>query len=180
MAKAAESGADMYDILSNQRRRYAVHAIKQHRRPIELGALADRVSAWEGESISDDVPIKRRKSVYTALQQVHLPKMDRAEIVEFDKDAGVIEPTQKLKELDIYLEFVENNEIPWHQFYLGLALIHAAVLVALWIDVWPLTIVSGYVWGGLLVATFILSAVLHNYYMQGKRLGSQIKPPGLR
>ncbi len=171
---------ELYDVLSNRRRRYVIHALKRREQPIELGELANQIAAWESDTTEQSVSSDARKSVYTSLQQAHLPKMDEANVVEFDKDRGVVDATPNLEELDVYIEFVESEQISWHQYYLGLFLIDAVLLAAVWVGAWPFLLLPDLAWAGIVTATFGVSAIVHYFYMRDSRLGTSAKPPDLQ
>lgn len=50
------------------------------------------------------VTSQQRKRTYTALRQSHLPKMDRAGVIDYDADRGSIEPTGEATRLRSYLD----------------------------------------------------------------------------
>jgi tRNA pseudouridine38-40 synthase len=153
------SNDELYEVLSNRRRRYVIHALDDAEEPMELGELADQIAEWETGDADEHVSADARKSVYTSLQQSHLPKMDDVDVVEFDKDRGVVDPTPKLDELDVYIEFVEGNQIPWHHYYLGLFARSATLLGAVWLEVWPSAYLSDLVWAAIVTPPFGVSAV---------------------
>ncbi len=125
----------IFDVLANQRRRHAVHTLKRHNHePMELGELAEEIAAIENNIDVAELSYDQRKTVYTALQQSHLPKMDDAGVVEFDKDRGTIEPTPALEEVELYLEVVPEHDILWSEYYLGLTGVVVALIAAAWTD----------------------------------------------
>jgi len=85
--------------------------------PIELGDLAEHVAAWELEKDVAAITSTERRRVYTSLQQTHLDKLEEAEIIECDRKT--IKPTERLEDLEFYLEVVPEDEIPWAQYYLA-------------------------------------------------------------
>jgi len=104
---------DLYEVLANRRRRFAVHLLKREPEDsVEIGEMAERIAAWENDVEVAEITGSDRKRVYTALQQSHLPKMDDAGVVEFDKDRGTVEPTATLEGVDLYMDVVEGREIP--------------------------------------------------------------------
>ena len=146
---------------------------------VELGDVAEQVAAWEyGETVAD-VSYDERKRVYTALQQSHLPKMDDAGVVSFDKNRGVVEPTPALDDVRVYMDVVEGNEIPWSDYYLGLAGVAATLLGAVALNTWPFTLLPDLAWGVAAVAAFAVSAVVHRYYARRTALGRGDTPAEL-
>jgi hypothetical protein len=164
-------------MLANRRRRYTIHYLKEQGDSVPLGLLAEQVGAWEQDTHPDELSSAERKTVYTALQQRHLPKMDDAGMVEFDKRAGVIEPTESLKDIDIYAEIVEGGEFPWSQYYLGLSTISVALMVAVWANVAPLILLPDIAWGVFCAVAFTVSAAAHVAATREMKLGAESEPP---
>lgn len=168
----------VFSVLSNRRRRFALHALCQHGGDAaDLGWLAKRVAAWEAGVSPAEVDSDTRKSCYVSLQQSHLPKVDEADIVSFDKRAGVVRPTPAAEELDIYFDIVTEPEIPWHGYYLGLAAVGAALLTALWTDALLFIALPDLAWMTFLVAALVVSALAHTYFARRRKLGSDGPPP---
>ncbi len=173
------SKGEIFEVLRNQRRRYVLQFLKQDGNPVELGDLAQQVAAWEYETTLEDVTPEQRKRVYTTLQQTHLPKMDTAGILRFDSDEGIIEPTDRTNDLNVYLEIVPGSEFAWRELYLSLGAIGCALVAALWLEIYPFTLVSELAWAGLLSLTVTIAATAHIYYERNMRLGQGEAPPEL-
>lgn len=168
---------ELFEILSNRRRRYVVHALDQAGETMEIGAVAERVAAWENDVDESDLSYDERKRVYTALQQSHLPKMDDVGIVEYDKHRGIIEPQPGLEDVDVYMDVVQGREIPWSQYYLGLAGLALALVAAVGAGLWPLGAIPEIGWMAAITVGFGVSASIHTYFDRTTRLGSPGAPP---
>ena len=173
------SKGEIFEVLRNQRRRYVLQYLKQDDRPVELGDLAQQVAAWEYETTLDEVTPEQRKRVYTTLQQTHLPKMDQAGILTFDSDSGVVEVTDRTRDVVIYLEIVPGYEFAWRELYLSLGAISCALVAALWGNVYPLTTLSDLSWATIIAVTFTVTAAAHIYHERNMRLGHGEQPPEL-
>jgi len=186
VAESPESGEpteptedELFDVLSSRRRRYALHMLKGREEAVELGDVAEQVAAWEyGEEVAE-VSYDERKRVYTALQQSHLPKMDDAGVVSFDKNRGVVEPTPALEDVRVYMDVVQGREIPWSDYYLGLSAVAATLLGAVALDAWPFTVLPDLAWGVAAVAAFAVSAVVHRHFARRTALGRGPAPAEL-
>jgi hypothetical protein len=168
----------VFSMLSNQRRRFVLHALENRSAgaQVALGALAERVAAWENGVAVAEVGSKARKSVYTSLQQLHLPKMDDAGILDFDDRAGTVTVTPETEDLTIYLEVVNGNEVPWHGYYLGLGAIGVSLLVALATDAGPFDALPDLAWLAFLVVALVVFATAHTVTARGRRLGEYERP----
>ncbi len=165
---------EVFDILSNRRRRYALYALLRDE-TATIGSLADQIAAWENECNIGDVTSAERKRVYTALQQSHLPKLERTGLISFDPDSGRVEPTEAVEELDIYLEVVGEEQLSWDQYYLALSAVSAGVVVAVWLGIPPFGSLPPLFWMTVVVALFGVSAAVHNYRSTG--LAGAAEPP---
>ena len=178
MATQADSRpgrGEIFDLLSNHRRRYAIHYCKREDEPVSLGDLAEHVAAWELDKEVEELTSAERKRVYTALQQQHLPTLERANVIEFDN--RTVELTDEAAELDIYLDVVPEDSISWGLYYLGLSALAGIVLGGLWLEWIPTETVPELGWATLLFALFAGSAVVHVLESRQMRLGEMEKPP---
>lgn len=165
---------EVFDVLSNERRQCVLHYLKQvDGRRVELREVVDYVTAWENNAAIGDVSSDERKRVYTALRQSHLPRLEEAGIIEYEHLRGEIELTDRAEEVQMYLEYVPKHDIPWSEYYLGLAAVSAALVAVTWLGIYPFGGLSGIVLAGILAAIFLASALVHTYHMSKHRLGSE-------
>ena len=118
---------EVYDILSNARRRFVIYFLRDRREPVELSELSDRVAAWENDVPVEELTDQQVKRVYVSLYQTHIPKLEDTGIVEYDSDSGVVSLTQEVSALDAYLPNEDGRETPWRAIYLGLAAVGLVV-----------------------------------------------------
>jgi hypothetical protein len=166
---------ELYDLLSNHRRRYVLHFCKQVEGPVSLSELSEQVAAWEQDKEIGEITSAERKRVYTSLQQTHLDRLADAGIVEFDGDQ--IELTERAAELDIYLDIVPAKSISWGVYYLGLSVLGGIVLGGIAVGFVPTETVPGVGWGLLVVAAFLLSSVVQVVQNRRYRLDQFEQPP---
>ncbi|QIO22515.1 hypothetical protein [Haloarcula sp. JP-L23] len=157
----ALSKGEIFDVLQNERRRYVLQYLRENGGPVTLGDLASHVASREYECESVDVSSAQRKRVYTTLQQTHLPRMDETGIVEYDADSGIISTTPQTNELTVYLEIVPGSEFPWREYYLSFGAISLAVVVVLWVGVYPFTLLPPLVWATVMAVVLTGSALYH-------------------
>ncbi len=178
MATKSESTierGEIFDLLSNHRRRYAIHYCKREDEPVELGDLAEHVAAWELDKDVSELTSAERKRVYTSLQQTHLPTLERADMIEFDD--RTIELTDEASDLEVYLDVVPDDSIPWGLYYLGLSAVGFVVMAGVWLEVVPTETVPAVGWATLVVGLFAASAVVHVVQNRRMRLGEMERPP---
>jgi len=171
------SADTLYDALSDRRRRYTLHYLKQRKEPVAVRDLAAQVAAWENEKPVEALTSQERKRVYIALYQSHLSTMDDAGLVEYDADAGTVELTASMADTDLYLEVVPPESVPWSVYYAGLTLANAVVLVLAWLDVRPFSLLPDIVWGPVVLVTFGVSIFVQLYADRQMRIGDAGPPP---
>jgi hypothetical protein len=167
----------VFEMLSNRRRRFVVHLLLDAEETVELRELSRQVAAWENGKRPEEITSQERRRAYNALQQVHLPKMDDAGLVEFDAARGTIAAGEDLDDLQVYLEIVPGNEISWSQYYLLLGAFGASVSLAGAVGVPPFGRVSGDLLTGAIALLFLVSGLVHLYHSRRMRLGHDERPP---
>jgi len=158
----APSEDELFDVLANRRRRYLIELLAGRTDSCDIGTVATRIAARENGVDVAAVTNKERKRVYTALQQSHLPKMDTAGIIEFDKQRGEITPQPGLDDTDSYLREMRRNEPPWRRYYLGLTVVSLPIILAVWSGLWPFNLLSPLAWSVAIVAGFGCVVLLHD------------------
>jgi hypothetical protein len=179
-ADEAVSTDDVFELLSNKRRRFAIHYLKRTDNHADLGNLSEHVAAWETETPLREVDSAQRKRVYTSLQSHHLPKLDNQGVVDYDERAGEVELTDSAANLEMYLEIVDGKDVPWSQYYLGLAGVSAIIIAGALLDAGPFGLLSDIGWAAFVVTSLAVSAAVHVYHDTSRRLGTSDKPPELR
>lgn len=150
----------VFDALANSRRRYTLRALSQIDDQFEIGQLAERVAAWENDATIEEISRSQRKSTYTSLQQLHLPKLDNLGLVEYDKQRGIVESKPAAAEVDSYF-YDDEPEFRWSKYYLGLSVVLAMVVLLAWLNVFPFSTLSDIVWGALSIGLVAISAAVH-------------------
>ena len=167
----------VFATLSNARRRYVLHYLKRHDGPVTIRQLAEQIAAWENETEMAEVTYKQRKRVYTSLHQTHLPKLADAGFIQSERSWEEITLSDRAAELEVYLEVVPEDDIPWSDFYLGLAGVGMALVAGLWFGAYPLTSLSNLAWAGIFAVALFTVAAVHAYDSRRHLLGGTEAPP---
>ena len=102
--------------------------------------------------------------------------MDDEGVVEYDKDRGIIESNEEVEQLEFYLDVVPEREISRSEYYLGLSLVAAALVTAIYVGAVPFTAISKMVWMTVIVVAFLVSAIVDLYFERYRRLGHEGPP----
>lgn len=174
---ASVSKDDVFEVLSNRRRRHVLHYLQRREGEVDLGTLAERVAAWENERPVERITSDDRKRVYTALQQFHLPKMDEKGLIEYDRRSGSVELAKDSTDVDVYLGVITENEPPWGRYYLCLSVVGLVVVGLSTLGVPPLTVVSSAGWAMIVACSIAVSAAFHENRNCRSRIGTKGTPP---
>lgn len=175
---AVLSRDDIFELLSNQRRRYVLHYLKQRDgETTVLGDLTEHVAAWENDTTPGRITAAERKRVYNSLQQYHLPKMHTNGVIEYDGRRGRIELAPEATALDVYLDIVNEDDLSWGWYYAGAAGLCLSLVAGAWAGVFP-QLVSGYAVAAGITTVFLLSSIVHLYFERRMRVGADGPPSG--
>lgn len=168
---------DIFNVFANRRRRDAFHYLKQRdaNTDVDVSDLSTQVAAWEHDVDPDRLDYDERKSVHTSLYQFHIPKMDEAGLVDFERQTSTVSLTETGEEIDVYLETVTEDEIPWSSYFLGLSAVDAGFVGLHISDLLPVPST------GIAVAvavTFLASSLVFWYCTRNEmRVGTDGEPP---
>ena len=167
----------VFDVLKNRRRRYALHYLRRAEETVQLSELAEQVAAWENDITVDAISAAERKRVYTALYQSHLPKLDDAGIVDYNQNRGIVELSEASEQLDPYLDLDVTPDVPWHNWYLGVAVAGLGLVTGAWLGLPPFSAMAGVALATLVVVAFAAVAVAHTYYARHATAAAGETPP---
>lgn len=159
-ADAGETGEEfdrdqLFHLLQNERRRRALDYLRGKEGSVRMRDIVDHVAAAEHDTTPEALRSDERKRVHIALYQSHLPKLDQAGVLEYDKDRGIVTRTDRAAELDRFLAVdamadgepapaddavgypggsasgdIRTTEAGWHRYYLALAVLGLASIAA--------------------------------------------------
>lgn len=158
----------MFELLKNKRRRDLLRYLEEHDDAVTMSDLAEHVAAIENEVPEAQLSSQQRKRVYVALYQCHLPILDRADVVNFNKPRGLIERTPRADQLRPYLEQSPYRSDPWPRVYLTLGVV-AAVGFSI------VSVVGGASWmltSAVMFFAFVLLALSLLHWYWGRELPS--------
>ena len=100
----------IFGLLKNQRRRDTLRFLRDHGESSTLSELAEHIAAKENDIEVRQLSSDQRKRVYIGLYQCHLPKMDSAGVIDFDKNRGDVEMREPAEQLLPYLQDDATDE----------------------------------------------------------------------
>ena len=159
----APTREDVFTMLSNERRRCTLYYLQQHDGPARLSDIVDYVAAWQYDQPVSALAREDRMCVYSALHQVHLPKLDEAGFIEYNDD-GDIRVRNGVESARLYLEYDPNSDIAWSTVYTGLVAVGLLLGTTSYFAVYPFAGLSGYLVAGLVLVMFSLATLGHTIH----------------
>lgn len=150
-----------FEILKNSRRRTVLEYLRTEEDTVTIGELAEHIAAIENDTTVQQLNAQQRKRVYIGLYQCHLPKMDDANVVDFNQDRGLVTLTETAAPLFDYLDTVDESAstTPPHRYLGFTALTGVVFLIA--------QLAGAYVLASVVVLGYI--ALLSGYVVQSYR-----------
>jgi len=173
--RSALPEVDVYHVLSNARRREALAELWSQSEPLSLRELSERIATTE--SGQDPAPRALRESVYNALHQTHLPKMDDLGLVAYDPDRKQVRVRSRAGHLGRYMDITTRAGVTWGEYYRALGVLGLFTTVASLASVPFFVIVDPLVPATSFLVFFAISTL---YQLGGARLGPRGRLARLR
>lgn len=121
----------LFDLLQNERRRLAIQYLRATGGEAAIGDVAEHVAAAEQDTTVAALSSQERKRVYASLYQSHLPKLDEAGVVTYDRAAGTVEFGPAADQVSAYLPPTEADPgRAWPRYYLAVGGVDLGLLGA--------------------------------------------------
>lgn len=95
----------VFELLLEERRRYALHYLSQHVGALSIEDLVDGIAHMEGASR------ERLDEIDVEFHHNHLRKLVDANVLRYDRDAGTVERREAARALDPYLELAYVDDV---------------------------------------------------------------------
>lgn len=101
----------VFGLLSAKRRRRLLQYLDENEGQTTIGDVAEHIGAAENGVEVAQLSSDQRKRVYVALYQCHLPKMDDAGVIEYDRNRGTIELRERAEQLFPHLYLDPDRDV---------------------------------------------------------------------
>ena len=122
------SESDIHHLLSNSRRRETLTVLHSEQEEVTVRELSETIAATEAGTAPAPRPL--RESVYNALHQTHLPKLEGFGLVEYDADRKVVGLRPQARRLDRYMDTLTPLGLTWGEYYRALGVVGLVAVVA--------------------------------------------------
>ncbi|MDG5776812.1 hypothetical protein VB773_21895 [Haloarculaceae archaeon H-GB2-1] len=78
---------ELYEVLAHRRRRFVLYELYERDSHVSVSELVDALFAWEHRAGDEQTT---RESIRASLVRSHLPRMERAGIVNYDAEANTV------------------------------------------------------------------------------------------
>lgn len=165
---------EIFHILQNERRRNVLQYLRDTDGPVRMRDVAEQVAAWEHDTTVQALTSDQRQRVYIPLYQSHLPKLDKAGLIEYQQKRGIVERKPLADTFDRFLEVnpesesesepepasepaSENTrESEWDDYYIGAAGIGAVILLGAVFELPFFSVFSGIALSAIILLMFTL------------------------
>lgn len=103
---------DVFDLLRLEQRRYVLYYLEQQDRPVPISEVAMKVQEWENEAVSPQDFDNIVEELTIQLQHRDIPKLRKAEYIEYDPASNEIELSGIPAEVSVLLSVTEAIEQP--------------------------------------------------------------------
>jgi DNA-binding transcriptional ArsR family regulator len=155
---------ELFQILSNSRRRHIIYYLSEEGTELSLKELATKIAAVEADVPESTITSEERQRVYISLYQTHLPKLEEANIVTYDEDDRTVVLTDELLDSGFFwMDDVEESEPrPWFRYYLALSVASWVLIGGVWLSL-PFVSLLGWSGVALVVSAALLMLVVAQY-----------------
>lgn len=145
----------LFQILSNERRRIIIYILREEG-TIDITELTDRVASIHSNEPIDKLNQNTINATYVSLRQTHLRKLEEYNLVEYDKERGIVKATDRLLNLSLDVVVSKNPSSRILDFVKGVVGVIAIVIV---ISVWSPELVGITIGAGALTLIMTLLSI---------------------
>lgn len=110
-----EGLSEIFDLLSKERRRYALYYLEKADRPVRIDELAKAINEWENGSSVSGFQEEEYDEVVLTLKHSHLPKAAEFEYIDYDTESNRIQISGSPPKFKAILHIAEAIEAPTHE-----------------------------------------------------------------
>lgn len=155
---------EIFHILQNERRRMVLEYLQETDDSVRMRDVAEQVAAWENDTTVEELSSDQRQRVYIPLYQSHLPKLDKAGIIDYQQNRGIVERRPLAKQLDYYLNADSGTNASrtdgsvatdgWDDYYIGAAGLGAVLLLGAVFELPLFSLITGVGLSALILLMF--------------------------
>lgn len=102
----------VFDLLSDERRRYALYYLEQENDPVAVDELVEQVGKWETTDARDSIPEEKFERIEVEFYHTDLPKASELEYISYDQTEGMVELAGAPPQVDAIIQVAKVIERP--------------------------------------------------------------------
>ncbi|WP_227357087.1 DUF7344 domain-containing protein [Haladaptatus salinisoli] len=102
----------VFDLFSEERRRYALYFLEQENGPVSVDEVAEQIAEWKTNPRTVPIPEEKFDQIEVELRHNHLPKASEAEYITYDPKEEVVEITGSPPEFKAIISVAKVIERP--------------------------------------------------------------------
>ena len=103
---------EVFELLGRERRRYALYYLRQRDGPVTVEELAEAIAEWERDDAEHGPEDERFEEVVLSLNHAHLPKIESADSIEYDRENDRVRIADTAGKAEIFISIAERLERP--------------------------------------------------------------------
>lgn len=103
---------ELFTLFSKERRRYVLYYLEQADEKVTIDELVEHIHDWEAQSPQDSIPPGEYEDIVISLEHNHLPKIEDATHIEFQRENQQIRISDLSSESDVLLSVSKAIEQP--------------------------------------------------------------------
>lgn len=109
VADGGHKVSEFLELIGSKRRRYVLYAL-QNEQKATFEEVTERVAIWETETPPEELDERTRQNIRVNLHHTHLPKLEDAGIIRYDRQSGVIYLRELSDATERFLDFYWDIE----------------------------------------------------------------------
>lgn len=102
----------IFEVLSEERRRYALYYLEQQETAIPVQELIEQVAEWNADRPAESIPDEKFERIEMEFYHRELPKATDLEYVQYNPNDGLVELTGIPPEVDAIISIARVIERP--------------------------------------------------------------------
>lgn len=102
----------VFDLLSKERRRYALYYLEQQDGPVSVEEVTEQVAEWETNGATVSIPEEKFGQIEVGLLHNDLPKASEAKYIEYNPEEEMVEVTGAPPDVKAIISVAKTIERP--------------------------------------------------------------------
>lgn len=101
-----------FELLGDERRRYALYYLEQQNDAVPIEELVEQVAEWKTDGSIDSITDEKYEQIQVELYHNDLPKASESPYIRYNRQEGMVELTGSPPEMDAIIHIARVIERP--------------------------------------------------------------------